>query len=506
MAEQNDFEVRVSLLDNFPLDDDQPDLEGPAWSINVDGYTNFNFADRNAFEAKWVEELATIAKMQEVLDGGEQHIKMVYTYRSCSKALPQVKAAEQENKKEIYEKTFDVLDPEIKKLKDFMYFQKESVKTFCEYVKKLAGVSPEKKAVSETLMWYLIKLLDLFALMDALKNMKACLNNDFSFYKRAVGFLKKNITGNDDQTQENHGLYLFLAHQNSITTNLKSELQAIPQFDDVIAMVVNQCADCLDKEFYLSPAEKHCLLRVMPYGLFLLDGGEGNTNLNLFKNKKVKLERFAKIFKKYPVVPLYGDMQIMLESTIKRSPHYDERLWPSAAEPKNALEYEIVSQLEAARAAYNDYLALYSNMINEIKVMKKDAKDKTYGVSGDHAKFITGTVLQGLKLLADWTAKVLQQSAWKYSKPNTDPQIESIVDYERVVRYNYNEAERFALVEIIAMIKSLAGRMLKEDSLLAPILRRQIHDELQEFVQLSLREMIYNTTKKKRPIKTNSFN
>ena len=31
---------------------------------------------------------------------------------------------------------------------------------------------------------YFIRVLDLFALLDALKNMKASLNNDFSFYKR----------------------------------------------------------------------------------------------------------------------------------------------------------------------------------------------------------------------------------------------------------------------------------------------------------------------------------
>lgn len=31
----------------------------------------------------------------------------------------------------------------------------------------------------------------------------------------------------DDQTQENHTLYLFLANQKSITTNLRTELQAI---------------------------------------------------------------------------------------------------------------------------------------------------------------------------------------------------------------------------------------------------------------------------------------
>lgn len=130
---------------------------------------------------------------------------MLYTYRSCSKALPQVridsrrihlsylqvKTADDPNKNEIYEGTYDVLEPEIKKLKTFMYFQRDTIKVFCEHVKKLAvHFSGKKKkgeedySPSEAYIWCLIQLLDRFALLDALKNMKACLNNDFSFYKR----------------------------------------------------------------------------------------------------------------------------------------------------------------------------------------------------------------------------------------------------------------------------------------------------------------------------------
>jgi cytoplasmic FMR1 interacting protein len=42
----------------------------------------------------------------------------------------------------------------------------------------------EEFIISETMITYFVRMLDLFALLDALKNMKASLNNDFSFYKR----------------------------------------------------------------------------------------------------------------------------------------------------------------------------------------------------------------------------------------------------------------------------------------------------------------------------------
>jgi hypothetical protein len=43
---------------------------------------------------------------------------------------------------------------------------------------------------------------------------------------RTIGFLRKQMT-TDEQATENHSLYLFLAPQNSITMNLKTELQQI---------------------------------------------------------------------------------------------------------------------------------------------------------------------------------------------------------------------------------------------------------------------------------------
>jgi cytoplasmic FMR1 interacting protein len=169
----------------------------------------------------------------------------------------------EEKKVTIYQKIVQVLEPEIGKLKDFMFFHQKAVKTFCAYVAKIAqmgedppsgcaeafaarvatdvacGVTP-----TESLELRMILVLDLFALLDELKNMKACLNNDFSFYKRATQFLRqRNKTQADDSGQENHALcvcakrcsvcsqllpaarrYLFLANQSSLTASLKEEL------------------------------------------------------------------------------------------------------------------------------------------------------------------------------------------------------------------------------------------------------------------------------------------
>ncbi|KAL6064809.1 Cytoplasmic FMR1-interacting protein [Balamuthia mandrillaris] len=495
------LEERIAALENFELQDGQPTAEAATYPVAYDATADLKYVDCEAFESKWTQELKSLRKLNEIIERGDYFVNMVYTYRSCSKALPQVKTQDDPNKAAIYEKTYGVLEPEINKLKDFMYFARDTTKLFCEHVKALTTeVNPKKKkpkTYSELYIFALVRLLDLLTILDQLKDMKACLNNDFSFFKRALGYLRKTNT-NDDQTQENHSFYLFLAHRNSITTTLQTEVQQIAGYDDVMALLVNQCARYMENKLYVTPTEKHRLLRVMPYALFLMDGD--NERTSIFKSKKVNLPRFAKLFKKYPIVPLYGDMQISLEQTIKRSPNFDEKSWESPLpENKLAQEYELQNHLEATRVKHNRYLAKFSNMINQINITRNAPGFK--GFSPKTASGYTKTVLDGLLLLSEWSGQVLRQSAWKYARPTTNPEHATATEYERVVKYNYTEQERFTLVEYIAFIKGVAGVMLRHESLLAPIIRSSIHNQLQQFIQGNLREMIAFASKKKKAVR-----
>lgn len=66
---------------------------------------------------------------------------MLYTWRCCSRAIPQPKSNEQPNRVEIYEKTVEVLAPEVNKLLSFMYFQKSAIERFSGEVKRLCHTS-----------------------------------------------------------------------------------------------------------------------------------------------------------------------------------------------------------------------------------------------------------------------------------------------------------------------------------------------------------------------------
>ena len=48
---------------------------------------------------------------------------MLYTWRCCSRAIPQVKCNDQPNRITIYDRTVEVLGPHVKKLMQLMKFQ-----------------------------------------------------------------------------------------------------------------------------------------------------------------------------------------------------------------------------------------------------------------------------------------------------------------------------------------------------------------------------------------------
>ncbi len=96
----------------------------------------------------------------------------------------QIKTHEQANRMEIYEKTVEVLGPEVYKAKQLMRFVQSASTRFCDEVRNLAHPEKRKDFISETYLLTLAKLINMFATLDALKNMKACINNDLACYKR----------------------------------------------------------------------------------------------------------------------------------------------------------------------------------------------------------------------------------------------------------------------------------------------------------------------------------
>lgn len=66
----------------------------------------------------------------------------------------------------------------------------------------------------------------------------------------------------------------------------------------------------------------------MAFSLFLADqdGGEKDKN-NILKHKRVRMDRYTKIFKSAPVVPLFGDMFAVVTNIFISCPHLKTLNW-----------------------------------------------------------------------------------------------------------------------------------------------------------------------------------
>ena len=63
-------------------------------------------------------------------------------------------------------------------------------------------------------------------------------------------------------------------------------------------------------------------------------------------------------------------------------------------------------------------------------------------------------------------------------------------DYERATKYNYTSQEKFAIIEIISMIKGLQSLMYRLENVLKQAINHTIYSDLQNFVQIRLRDII----------------
>ena len=89
---------------------------------------------------------------------------------------------------------------------------------------------------------------------------------------------------------------MFLATNDKIRTMLKTSLAQIEGYEELLADVVNTSVHMFENKLYLLPSEKHMLVKVIGFSLFLIDSTACNIN-KLDGKKKINVSRIDKIFK-----------------------------------------------------------------------------------------------------------------------------------------------------------------------------------------------------------------
>jgi cytoplasmic FMR1 interacting protein len=181
-----------------------------------------------------------------------------------------------------------------------------------------------------------------------------------STYRRAIQSLQH--AQNLHQLQE---LTMFFATHNRIRETLKEELVKIEGFEELLTDIVNICVHFFEQRFYVTPEEKHLYVKVIAFSLFLIDGAPMNV-VKLDQKKRLNIQRFDKIFKAMPVLPLFGDMPTYPFDFIKKSPNYEASKWPLSNQT-SVCSINIVEQLKQIRLEHTILCKNLARIKNEVR-------------------------------------------------------------------------------------------------------------------------------------------
>ena len=519
----------VTLIQQQPPSVAPAVLTAPSESITYDLSTllTTDFSDRTGYVQQTqhlLDETKALQQLQQHLHTGHSvHLPTLYTYRACSKALPMIKGDESDDAKQrVHTLTFAILRPEILKMKEMLTFHESVVAVLKAALPLLTRDAGRKESgagvVSEALMEYILRTLDMLIIMDALKDMKASLLNDFSRYKRSFTPIRSTLADAESLSTEIHFLQLFLSNpqcsHNLILFHLKTDVQQIANYDYLLVLLMNYALDCIDTQRYLLPAEYHMYHRVLPYILYLLDSDD-KKGMNAFRyNGKVKFDmnKVQKVVKTLPILPLYNDMHLDVIFVLKRCAHWEDNMsseWITAKPQKVMIKYSLTAHRVKIRKEYLDAITLYMSISAQINTHITGNRP----IPAVLLQSFYNALLTNLRLLSQWNAKIQECNAYKYAKPVSNEQYAAIKakeqgeagaggvgaaphppstpnsasktegsEYEKAIKYNYSAEDLYALLDIMGMVKGLAGKLTQDSDIIDICLRRYIHDDVESFL------------------------
>ncbi|KAI8556103.1 hypothetical protein RHMOL_Rhmol05G0226000 [Rhododendron molle] len=198
-------EEAIAALSTFSLEDEQPDVQGPGvWVSTERGATNspIEYTDVSAYRLSLSEDTKALNQLNTLIHEGKDMASVLYTYRSCVKALPQLPDSMKQSQADLYLETYQVLDLEMSRLREIQRWQGSAASKLAADMQRFSR--PERRINGPTIthLWSMLKLLDILVQLDHLKNAKASIPNDFSWYKRTFTQVSMQWQDNDSLREE----------------------------------------------------------------------------------------------------------------------------------------------------------------------------------------------------------------------------------------------------------------------------------------------------------------
>ncbi|CAB4315793.1 unnamed protein product [Prunus armeniaca] len=485
-------EEAIAALSTFSLEDEQAEIQGPGIWVSTDsGATDspVEYSDVSAYRLSLSEDTKALNQLNALIQEGKEMGSVLYTYRSCVKALPQLPDSMKQSQADLYLETYQVLDLEMSRLREIQRWQASAAAKLAADMQRFSRPERRINGPTVTHLWSMLKLLDTLVQLDHLKNAKASIPNDFSWYKRTFTQVSVQWHDTDSMREELDDLQIFLSTRWAILLNLHVEMFRVNNVEDILQVLIVFAVESLELDFALLFPERHILLRVLPILVVLATSSEKDSE-SLYK--RVKITRLINIFKNTYKMH-FQHLQISLLSccSMKELSIYFQKFstqtrllslpspheLPSREAQEYPLHYLIINHIGSIRAEHDDFAIRFSSSMNQLLLLKS-----TDSADIDWCKEVKGNiydmVVEGFQLLSRWTARIWEQCAWKFSRPCKD-----------IVPSESQEASA-----------SFSDYEKCSDTLVADALWETIHAEVQDFVQNTLATMLRTTFRKKKDL------
>eukprot|EP01084_Bolivina_argentea_P273608 466110_1 len=392
-----------------------------------------NLMDRTAFSHKYAEELSNISELQELMDESNYYINVLYTYRSISKPLPMVPADLNDNeKKELYKKVFDILTPNVYKMKGLMEFNNRFVKALIKNLRLLVFPYERKHVFHQDHLVQIIKVIDKFFILDLLKDIKGQIRNDFSRYKRAFSFVRSILENAGELMAEITEIHTFLndpQHANHIILyQLKQDITVIPHKEAIFHIIMTKAMELIKNNEYITPNDKHSIYRSILGLLYLAD--DSKNGINAFATKHFKnVKKIRDIIKKLPILPVFMDITTIVSISLNICDNYSKDMDNQWMDKRHHKTYDLIRWRSKIQSQYISYTAQYNIFLHNLRIYLRFNTDEKEGKQQnninntnimDLGREGVQLVIRGMKLIGTWTSKVSEQIAYKSANPITE--------------------------------------------------------------------------------------
>jgi cytoplasmic FMR1 interacting protein len=500
--------------------------------------------------------LHRVDAIDTVIAQGREFVHMLYTYRNVSRAVPDIEMEVGGDDgvggiAERLRRIVDVLRPEISKLHDLQTYAIQATEVFRTCLLEIPQYSQSVSFSSASLLGNakceilyptLVRMLDVLMQIDALKDIKiTSLMADFTKYKLAMIESTRahyEIESNSSMAEETTLLEQFLdspdprRKQHYVFQSLCEEILrhsgfAMPTTIETLVDITMTVASNLQNKYYVTPEDKFVHLRVLPFLIILIDNisEEGQqvhtakdtdgTQLpwitqmgpKIFKAPTAFLLPVQQPFLQYPVVPLFGDITLVLVSVLERSPRYKSKkmgaFWGSKPDSRLVNNYDIGAIWENVRGDFGTYSTLLIQFLN--------SSSQTDTIDVSLAKRAFDFTLQGINLVSEWSCVLRQVLAWKLAHPASLSRLQSmgavpkdatdtsglVTEYEQSIRFNMTPESWSMYADVISMVKALVCILQRAESKLAPLIRFHCHHSIQNLVQAEILPLTHRVDKRK---------